>query len=41
VGSKTENYYSGKIADAIKQSSFKKAKVTPEGVFMRIQLKKA
>jgi len=40
VGSKTEAYYSGKIGKAIKQSSFKKAQVTPEGVFMRICLKK-
>jgi len=41
VGSKTESYYSGKIAEAIKQSSFKKAEVTTEGVFMRIRFKKA
>jgi len=41
VGSKTEAYYSGKIGIAIKQSSFKKAEITPEGTFMRLRLKKA
>ncbi len=41
VGSKTEAYYSGKIAVAIKESSFKKAEITPEGTFMRLRLKKA
>jgi len=40
VGSKTEVYFSGKIGVAIKESSFKKAEITPEGVFMRIRLKK-
>lgn len=41
VGSKTEAYYTGKIGNAIKESSFKKAEITPEGTFMRIRLKKA
>ena len=40
VGSKTEAYYSGKIAIAIKESSFKKAEITLEGTFMRLRLKK-
>ena len=41
VGSKTEAYYTGKIGNAIEESSFKKAEITPEGTFMRIRLKKA
>jgi ubiquinone/menaquinone biosynthesis C-methylase UbiE len=40
VGSKTEAYSSGKIGRAISESRFQKAKLEPEGAFMRIELKK-
>lgn len=40
VGNKTESYFSGKIGNAIKESSFTKADIRPEGIFMRVGLRK-